>query len=94
MKYIKLGASALIIKRPSIILIKREKPPFLGFWTLPGGHVHYMESIDDAIEREVLEETDLRVKVLPNGVPYINEVHSEVGHYVVVTKVCYMEPNQ
>ncbi len=45
-----------------ILLIKRERGCFTGFWGLPGGKVEEMEHFDDTVVREFLEETDLRVK--------------------------------
>jgi len=42
-----------------ILLIKRENPPFAGLWGLPGGKVRYGEHLDEAVRREVLEESGL-----------------------------------
>ncbi len=43
-----------------MLLIKREKPPFAGLWGMPGGKMRYGEHLDDAVMREVIEETGLR----------------------------------
>ena len=53
-------AVAVIESVRGILLIKREKPPFAGLWGLPGGKIHYGEHLDEAVKREVLEETGLR----------------------------------
>ena len=42
-----------------IVLIERKNPP-IG-WALPGGFVDYGESLEQAAEREALEETGLHV---------------------------------
>lgn len=45
-----------------LLLIRRGRPPHAGRWTLPGGRVEPGETLPRAIEREVLEETGLRVR--------------------------------
>ena len=35
-------------------------PPGQGYWSIPGGHVEPGETWQEAVEREVLEETGLR----------------------------------
>lgn len=42
-----------------IVLIKRTNPPY--GWAIPGGFVDYGESLEDAAQREALEETSLKV---------------------------------
>ena len=44
-----------------IVLIKRKNPP-LGY-ALPGGFVDYGESVENALIREMKEETNLDVKI-------------------------------
>jgi 8-oxo-dGTP diphosphatase len=40
-----------------VLLIKRAEDPYLGSWALPGGFVEISESLDQAAERELAEET-------------------------------------
>jgi 8-oxo-dGTP diphosphatase len=49
--------------RGRILLVKRGKPPGQGRWSMPGGRVEQGESDERAVERELLEETGLRVIV-------------------------------
>jgi 8-oxo-dGTP diphosphatase len=43
----------------TILLTRRTVAPFMGSWCLPGGHIDEYERADDAVRREVLEETGL-----------------------------------
>ena len=42
-----------------VMLIRRSLPPFQGQWALPGGFVHLQESLDEAAQRELQEETGM-----------------------------------
>jgi 8-oxo-dGTP diphosphatase len=48
-----------------LLLIRRGQEPSLGLWSLPGGRVEAGESLEQAVEREVREETSLRVRAGP-----------------------------
>jgi 8-oxo-dGTP diphosphatase len=45
-----------------LLLIRRGHDPHRGCWSLPGGRVEAGESVEQAVEREVLEETGLTVR--------------------------------
>ena len=48
----------------NLVLIKRRNPPFQNYYALPGGAVEKGEKLKHALKREVLEETNLEVKIL------------------------------
>ena len=54
-----------------ILLTKRKYPPFKDMFCLPGGHFNKYEKADDAIKREVKEETGLDYSGRFSG--FINE---------------------
>ena len=59
----KLVAGALFEMDGGVVLVQRDIEPGYGKWTFPGGFVERGEQAEAAAEREVLEETGLRVRV-------------------------------
>ncbi|HEY5412946.1 MAG TPA: NUDIX domain-containing protein [Caulobacteraceae bacterium] len=49
---------------PDVLLIRRGKPPRLGEWSLPGGHIEWREPAVDAALRELKEETGVEAELL------------------------------
>lgn len=50
---------AAIVKDNQILLLKRKRRPYQGYWGMPGGKLHLEESIEESALREVKEETGL-----------------------------------
>ncbi len=67
-----------------VVLVKRGRPPFEGYWALPGGHVEYGERVEDAAKREALEETGLNVELLDIVGVYSDPNRDPRGHYVTI----------
>lgn len=47
-----------------VLLIQRKHDPFAGMWALPGGFVDMDETVEQAVVRELEEETGLRLEKL------------------------------
>lgn len=59
-----LGVGAIIFLGDSVLLVRRGKPPLEGQWSLPGGVVEAGETLEEAVRREILEETGLTLTAL------------------------------
>lgn len=60
----RLGCGAVIVDDAGrILLVQRGRMPEQGHWGLPGGKVDWMETVEDAVVREVFEETGLRIRI-------------------------------
>ena len=58
------GVGAVIFSGRNVLLVRRRNEPSKDMWGLPGGMVELGERVEDAIVREVEEETGIRVKSL------------------------------
>ena len=55
------AVGAVVIHAGRVLLVKRAQPPRRGQWALPGGSVKLGETLRQAVEREVNEETGITV---------------------------------
>lgn len=58
----RVAVGAVVFHKDKVLLVLRNKPPAEGMWAIPGGSVELGETLQAAAEREVLEETGLRVQ--------------------------------
>jgi len=78
----KLAVDCIIRIEGRILLIHRKNPPH--GWALPGGFVDYGESIEDAVRREMKEETGLELADLRQFHVYSEPGRDPRGHTVSV----------
>lgn len=87
-----IPAVAVVVKRDDeFLMIKRGKEPRKGTWTVPGGSIELGETLNEAAEREVMEESRLKVKAL-RAFTAIDAIYRDTEgklefHYVII----YME---
>ena len=80
---IRPGACAVIFDGDGKILLERRSDN--GFWGLPGGAVEVGESVEQAIKREVMEETGISLAEPTRHVATTNDVMVDDGkHYVTI----------
>lgn len=65
-----------------ILLIQRNQPPAMGFWSIPGGKLEAGESLAEACQREIKEETGLDTGV--KNIVAVVERRVEGFHYVII----------
>jgi ADP-ribose pyrophosphatase YjhB (NUDIX family) len=58
--HFRIGVYALIFEQGRVLLALRRD---IGWWNLPGGGMEAGETVEEALRREVLEETGLAVEV-------------------------------
>lgn len=83
-----IGIGAVIFKDNTVLLVKRKNPPCQDEWAIPGGKVKLGETLKQAAEREIYEETGIKIKA--NNTIYTfeliehDEKNSILFHYVIV----------
>ncbi|HEX2255520.1 MAG TPA: NUDIX domain-containing protein [Afifellaceae bacterium] len=55
------GVSAVVLRHDAVLMARRGQPPFQDLWSFPGGHVEPGEGLEQALRRELAEETGIAV---------------------------------
>lgn len=88
----KIGALAVVLHQDQVLLVQRSKQPDAGLWGFPGGHVEWGETVLEAAQRELLEETS----VIAQSSHYLKNLDLVrrtpdgliVSHYLLVGVAC------
>jgi 8-oxo-dGTP diphosphatase len=83
----KLTVDAVTILNGNVILVKRKNPPYKGMFALPGGFVEIGETTENAVLRELKEETGLSAEIVKLLGVYSDPDRDPRGHTV---SVCYL----
>lgn len=95
-KILDVVIGGVINGKGEILLLKRRKDPYANYWGLPGGKINFGESPEEAIEREIKEETDIDAKLvglkgLVNEIIYEEKKNEELMHFIIW--VCELKPS-
>jgi bifunctional NMN adenylyltransferase/nudix hydrolase len=52
---------AIVVQSGHVLLVKRGAMPGKGLWAMPGGFINHDERINDAVIRELREETGIKI---------------------------------
>ena len=84
----RVAVGALVIKAGAVLLVKRGKAPSDGKWAIPGGSVELGETLQQAAEREIFEETGIRIRAAEPVYTFDFIERSRHGsvrfHYVII----------
>jgi ADP-ribose pyrophosphatase YjhB (NUDIX family) len=99
-----VGVGGVVIKEGRALLILRGSEPLKGEWSIPGGMLELGETLEQGVERELLEEAGLRVRVVgfievfdriyfePSGAQGARETPR--FHYVIIDFLCELLSGQ
>lgn len=86
------GVAAVVIRNDAILLVKRGQEPSQGVWGLPGGVVELGETIEEAVSREVKEETGVDISPVRLLTVLDSVTKDESGkiryHYILFEFLC------
>ena len=86
-----MGVGGVVLIDGRVVLIRRGKEPLRGRWVIPGGTVELGETLQEAVVREMQEETGLLVA--PREVVLVFDRIQREGpsveyHYVIIDYAC------
>ncbi|MBI5567445.1 MAG: NUDIX domain-containing protein [Chloroflexi bacterium] len=81
-----VGVTGAVVRDGKVLYVRRNYEPNKGTWTLPGGYAEHTETLDEAVIRELREETGIEARVL--GVVGVRSRWGEAGGGVLVIFRC------
>lgn len=77
----------------TVLLIKRKYEPFKNKWAIPGGFIKDNESLEQAVERELFEETGLKINYLEQLYTFGQPERDPRGRIVSITYFGLVRPD-
>jgi ADP-ribose pyrophosphatase YjhB (NUDIX family) len=83
-----LAVGAVVVHDGKLLMVQRGRAPAEGAWTLPGGRVEKGEYIEDALRREVAEETGIAIELdrLLGIFEVVGDPHFVILDYLATTE--------
>jgi 8-oxo-dGTP diphosphatase len=83
----KLTVDGVLINDENILLVLRGNQPFKDSWALPGGFVDYGETTEEAVKREMHEETGLHIEITELFDVYSDPSRDPRGHTISIVYI-------
>jgi 8-oxo-dGTP diphosphatase len=84
----RVAVGAVVFKDECVLLVRRGQPPAEDLWAIPGGSVEIGETLQEAAEREILEETGIQIRASKPIYTFDHIDRDAAGkvrfHYVIV----------
>ncbi len=81
-KHWDVGVTGAVVYNNKVLFVQRNYEPSKGTWTLPGGYAEHTETLDEAVRRELREETGVEIEV--KGVVAVRTRYDAKGGGVLV----------
>ncbi|RLF49011.1 MAG: NUDIX hydrolase [Thermoplasmata archaeon] len=79
-----IAVDAVVYRNGKFLLVRRKNEPYRGYYALPGGFVEYGERVEDAVLRELMEETRMNGKIAGIVGVYSDPSRDPRGHTISV----------
>ena len=84
----RVAVGAIVFSNDRVLLVRRGQPPSEDLWAIPGGSVEIGETLQEAAEREILEETGITIRAGEPVYTFDAIERDDAGkirfHYVIV----------
>jgi ADP-ribose pyrophosphatase len=84
----RVAVGAVVFSNDRVLLVRRGQPPSEDLWAIPGGSVEIGETLQEAAEREILEETSITIRAREPVYTFDAIERDDAGkirfHYVIV----------
>jgi len=85
-----LGVAGLVLRENKILVVKKSYSKTKGLWTFPGGFVQAGETLDEAILRELKEETQIEAKIVGIIGARTGVLRTGVGDHLILFYLEYL----